>query len=218
MTRKVVTRSPKREVGVVNAAWLLDHEVEHESHLERRFIMVALSCPMVVDIVHQPLEVWLGPDQTHKYTPDFLVTFATGEQVVVEVKPEVFLKKHRARLDAARTSLAALGYNFLIITDKHIDTDGLGARATLLMRYGRLLIGEAECIKCQQLLSEKSSGSATVRDLVAQGIPEEVVWNLVATHVLRIPAGLNITDAETVSLNPSKEESHDFFCTWLGLK
>ena len=218
MTRKVVTRAPHREVGVVNAAWLLDHEVEHESHLEKRFIMVALSCPMVVDIVHQPLEVWLGPDQTNKYTPDFLVTFATGEQVVVEVKPEVFLKKHRARLDAARTSLAGFGYSFLIVTDQHIDADGLGARATLLMRYGRLFLSEAECTKCRQLLEERFSGSASVRDLVAQGIAEEVVWNLVATHVLRIPAGLNISDAETVSLNHSKEVSHDFFCTWLGLE
>ncbi|MDO8905428.1 TnsA endonuclease N-terminal domain-containing protein [Hydrogenophaga sp.] len=217
MTRKVVTRSPKREVGVVNAAWLLDHEVEHESHLERRFIMVALSCPLVVDIIHQPLVVWLGPDQTHRYTPDFLVTFASGEQVVIEVKPDVFLKKHRARLDAARTSLAGFGYSFLIVTDKHIDADGLGARAMLLMRYGRLLIGEAERIKCKQILEERFSGSATVKDLIAQGIPEEVIWNLVATHVLRIPAGLSISDAETVSLNLTKEESHDFFCTWLGL-
>lgn len=49
MPRKVVTRSPHWEVGVVNPVWLLDHAVEHESHLERRFIMVALTCPVVVD-------------------------------------------------------------------------------------------------------------------------------------------------------------------------
>jgi hypothetical protein len=217
MTRKVVTRSPWREVGAVNAAWLLDHEVEHESHLERRFIMIALSCPIVVDIAHQPLVVWLDPDQTHKYTPDFLVTFAGGERVVVEVKAEVFLKEEQARLDAGRSSLAGLGYNFLIVTDKYIDADGLGARATLLMRFGRLLIEQAACDKCRQILVECLGGSATVKELVAQGIPEEVVWHMVCTHTLRISAGLSISDTETVSLNLTKEESHGFFQSWLGI-
>ena len=41
MSRKVVTRAPYREVGVVNPAWLLDHSVHHEYYLERRFIMGA---------------------------------------------------------------------------------------------------------------------------------------------------------------------------------
>jgi hypothetical protein len=50
MSRKVVTRAPHREVGVVNAGWLLNHPVEHESHLERRFVMVALSCPVATHL------------------------------------------------------------------------------------------------------------------------------------------------------------------------
>jgi hypothetical protein len=47
-----------REVGIINPTWLLVHEVEHESHT-KCFIMVALSYPLVVDILHQPLEIWL---------------------------------------------------------------------------------------------------------------------------------------------------------------
>ena len=77
MSRKVVTRAPHREVGVVNPAWLLDHSVHHESHLERRFIMVALACPVVSDIVHQPFTMdlnWDGPEG-RRYTPDFKLTF-----------------------------------------------------------------------------------------------------------------------------------------------
>ena len=60
MARKIVSRSPHREVVVVNAAWLLDHPVEHESHLERRFIIAALACPVVTDIVHQPFTMPLA--------------------------------------------------------------------------------------------------------------------------------------------------------------
>ena len=50
MTRKIVKRAPHREVGVINAAWLLNHPVEHESHLERRFVITALAWHVVKDI------------------------------------------------------------------------------------------------------------------------------------------------------------------------
>jgi len=217
MTRKVVTRAPHREVGIVNAAWLLDHEVEHESYLEKRFIMVALSCPVVLDIVHQPFEVWLGPDNTHKYTPDFLITFANGDKVVIEVKPEVFLKENEVRLTAARSHLAGLGYIFLIVTEKHIDAHGLSSRALLLMRYGRLFISASDALKCRQILEDQFRGNAIVRDLVEHGVSEATIWNLVATHHFRVPAGLNVSDRETVSINHSQEDCHAFFRTWLGL-
>jgi hypothetical protein len=71
----------------VNPRWLLDHGVEHESHLEKRFIMVALSCPVVVDIVHQPLQLTLCHEDgtTEKYTPDFKVTFRDQSSTIVEV-------------------------------------------------------------------------------------------------------------------------------------
>lgn len=217
MTRKVVTRSPHREVGIVNASWLLNHEVEHESHLEKRFIMVALSCPVVNDIVHQPFEVWLGPNQTHRYTPDFLITLADGQKVVIEVKPAVFLKEHQTRLSAARDHLAGLGYPLLIVTDKHVDAHGLSARALLLMRYGRLFISATDALKCRRLLEEEFRGNAVVRDLVEAGASEAAIWNLVATHQFRVPNGLNISTSEAVSFNHAEEDCHDFFCTWLGL-
>lgn len=217
MTRKVVTRAPHREVGIVNPAWLLDHEVEHESHLEKCFIMVALSCPVVVDIVHQPLEIWLGPNETEKYTPDFQVTFRDGDSVIIEVKPNVFVQEHAERLNAAESQLRAGNQKFLVVTDKHIDANGLSARAMLLMRYGRLQFSDAEALMCQQLLKDQCDGSATVKALVEQGVSEELIWNLVASHNFRIPAGLSIDPSETVSINQPQGGCHDFFCTWFGI-
>ena len=186
-------------MGIVNPAWLLDHEVEHESHLEKRFIMVALSCPVVVDIVHQPPEIWLGPNETQKYTPDFQVTFRDGDSVIIEVKPEVFVQKHAERLKAAENQFRAGGKKFLVVTDSHIDRNGLSARAMLLMRYGRLHFSDADALACQQLLKEKCNGSATVKVLVEQGGSEALIWNLVARHNFRIPAGLGIDPTETVA-------------------
>lgn len=217
MTRKVVTRAPHREVGIVNPAWLFDHEVEHESHLEKRFIMVALSCPVVVDIVHQPLEIWLGPNETQKYTPDFQVTFRDGDSVIIEVKPEVFVQKHAERLKAAENQFRAGDKKFLVVTDNHIDRNGLSARAMLLMRYGRLQFSDAEALACQQLLKDKCDGSATVKALVEQGASEALIWNLVARHNFRIPVGLSIDPSETVSTNQLQGGCHDFFCTWFGI-
>lgn len=217
MTRKVVTRAPHREVGIVNASWLLDHAVEHESHLEKRFIIVALSCPVVVDITHQPLEIWLGPDKSNRYTPDFLVTFSDGDKVVVEVKPAAFIKQHKARLDAAKAELASMGFKFIVVTDKEIDAHGLSSRALLLMRYGRLFIGEMEALTCRRLLENSFRGSAAVRDLVEQGVSEETVWNLVARHQLKVPPPINLSADEIVSINQPEENCNDFFCTWLGL-
>lgn len=219
MTRKVVTRSPHREVGVVNASWLLDHDIEHESHLERRFIMIALSCPVLLDIEHQPFEIWLGPDKTHKYTPDFLITLADGSKVVIEVKPEVFLDEHRVRLDAARVHLSGMGYPFLVVSDKHIDAHGLSSRAILLMRYGRLFVSSTETLECRRILEEQFNGSASVKDLVEHGVSESAIWNLVATHQFRVPAGLSISDNENVCINTiEKEDCYAFICVWFGVE
>jgi len=217
MIRKVVTRSPHREVGIVNAGWLLEHPVEHESHLEKRFVMVALSCPVVIDIKHQPIEVMLGDAHDQKYTPDFEVAYHDGQTAIVEVKPEVFLEEAKPKLDQARAYFSALGRRYLVITDKQVDANGLSARALLLMRYGRLGLDEAAALECKQLLDNRFNGSAHVRDLMNRGVSEALVWSMVARHQLQMPAGLNVNPNEKVTTNNSTGDCHDFFLEWLGI-
>lgn len=219
MNRKVVTRTPYREVGVVNPSWLLDHPVEHESHLEKRFILVALSCPVVTDIVHQPLTLELihGDGQVERYTPDFKVTFANNDSTIVEVKPEKYVSHHEKKLTAARQQLTSAGNKFDIVTDKNIDANGLSTRALLLMRYGRLWLSPEDALACKLLLEERFAGSARVHDLVSHGISESLIWNMVANHQLKVPIGLSIDLSSTVEFNTSSGDHHDFFCTWLGI-
>ena len=219
MPREVVTRSPHREVGVVNAGWLLDHSVHHESSLERRFIMVALSCPVVRDIHHQPCEIdlTLAPDETCRYTPDFLVSLMDGTEVIVEVKPEKFVPAHARKLDAARAAFNLKGIEFETYTDKVIDAHGLSARAILLMRFGRMTFSLEQAMKCKAELQSRCEGSASVRDLVATGVNEDHIWNLVATHELRVPAGLNLSDEEIVSINQHQGDCHVYFRQWFGV-
>jgi hypothetical protein len=219
MPRKVVTTSPHREVGIVNPSWLLDHPVEHESHLERRFIMLALSCPVVTDIVHQPFELKLvhGPDDTGTYTPDFKVCFRDGDHTIAEVKAEVFVAENRRKLDAAKLHLAAQDQKFDLFTEKHIDANQLSARAMLLMRYARLSFGDAEMLECKRLLEEECAGSAYVHELMSKGVNEHLIWNMVARHHFKIPVGLNLTPLETVEINNPQGECHVYFQSWFGL-
>lgn len=221
MTRKVVTRAPHREVGVVNPAWLLDHAVEHESHLERRFIMVALACPVVLDIVHQPLQLTLvvdsgqGPTE-RKYTPDFRLTLADGTEVIVECKPAKFVDQNQNLFAQAEAALKVMGYAFLIVTDDQIDRAGLSSRALLLTRYGRLNVSAEDALQCRQLI-EEFGGDAQVSDLLEQGLSEATIWNLVARHQLKVPVGLPMTEISSVCINNHVEEDcHDYFCSWLG--
>ena len=219
MTRKVVTRNPHREVGVLNPGWLLDHPVEHESNLEKNFIMVALACPVVKDIVHQPITlVLVHPNgETSKYTPDFRIRLIDDTLLIVEVKPEVFVAENSLKLDLAKAQLATEAMPFMVVTDKHINANGLSTRAILLMRYARLSFDEDAALECKTLLEEEFRGSAQVHELVSKGVSESLVWNMVARHQLRVPAGLNINPQERVELNTWEGDCHDYFCTWFGI-
>lgn len=217
MPRKIVTRAPHREVGVINAAWLLNHPVEHESHLERRFVIAALACPIVKDIVHQPFTITLtNTEKDERYTPDFKVIFIDGGSVIVEVKPEVFLKKHAEKLKRVEQQMLADGLRFLVITDLMIDSQALASRALLLMRYGRLRFTDEEALECLRAMREACTGSASIKALVAQGLSEPLIWNLVARHECRVPADFSVEPEQTVNLDPVEGDSHDYFKSWFG--
>ncbi len=220
MTRKVVTRSPHREVGVVNAGWLLDHPVEHESHLERRFVMVALSCPVIRDIVHQPLELSLEGDSAGSgdtiYTPDFKITFQDDTSLYIEVKPERFVQKNAERLRLIERCMRRDGLRFLVVNEDLIDGNGLSARAMLLMRYGRIRFSESSALECLHALREACRESASIKTLVEQGLSEALIWNLVARHKCRVPADFSIDGEQVITTKTFEGDCHDFFLSWLG--
>lgn len=217
MTRKVVTRSPHREVGIVNAGWLLDHPVQHESHLERRFIIAALSCPVVCDIKHQPFTLELAEaGSPRKYTPDFLITFRDETCLVVEVKPQANLKRHEARLQAAEQMLQSGGQRFFVATDKLIDGNDLSARAMLLMRYGRMRCSEDQGKDALEALRRTGRTNISVQELVQQGLAEDLVWSLVTRHQCHVPADFQIDGTQAITLTPYTGDCHDYFKSWFG--
>ncbi|MFH0131903.1 Tn7 transposase TnsA N-terminal domain-containing protein [Variovorax sp. VaC1] len=220
MSRKVVTRAPHREVGVVNAGWLLNHPVEHESHLERRFVMVALSCPVVRDIVHQPFTLTVEGDdagaKATRYTPDFKITFRDDTSLIVEVKPEIFARKHAERLRLIERRLRDEGVRFFLATDELIDGNGLSARAMLLMRYGRLRFSDEQALNCLKALRDACGGSASIAKLVEHGLSEPLIWSLVARHQCRVPADFDVNPDQVVTTQTVQGDCHDYFLSWFG--
>jgi hypothetical protein len=216
--RELVRRSPWREVGVVNAPWLLTHGVEHETWLEKGGIHVMLACPVVADVTHQPetIDIVLPDGSKHRYTPDFRVRLLDGIKVIVEVKPDKFVKQHEPILTAAAAEVRARGDEFMVITDKQIHGNSRSARAILLMRYGRLSFTPEEAHECKRLLEEEMASNAHVHELVERGISEDLVWHMVASHMLRTRMPLNIGRDEVVEINEPVENCLDHFQRWLG--
>ena len=78
--RPVVTRSPHRMVGMVCCPWLQDQPIEHESMLERHFIMAALSIPGLRHIQHQPFKLHLDVPQDGRAAAEALASGDPDEE------------------------------------------------------------------------------------------------------------------------------------------
>jgi hypothetical protein len=218
MTRKIVNRSPHREVGVINAGWLLNHAVHHESHLERRFVMSALACPVVENIIHQPITIHLPGDQVRKYTPDYQLYYQGGGSCFIEVKPHIFVQKHEETLAKAKTVFAEMGEKFMVVTDRQIDKNDLGNRSILLMRYARMSFDAIEATACFDVIQAMNKKELRVRDLILHGISEPVIWNLVAKHQLKVPAGFDLSEDTPIAINTQEENCHDLLCAWFAIE
>lgn len=88
-------------------------------------------------IVHQPETVVLtiSDGSEHRYTPDFLIRFIDGTEVICEVKLEVFLLKTKDLHAAADALFGARNLHYVTVTDRQIDENHRSARAILLMRF-----------------------------------------------------------------------------------
>lgn len=217
MTREIVPRNPHREVGRINCGWLLDHPVEHESHLERRFVMAALACPVVKDIVQQPRTLALKDGETeYAYTPDYQIFLLEGGYVYVEVKPRVFVTKHAAKFELASRLLEGEGSVFRVVTDEMIDADALSARAALLMSYGRLRYSDEEVFECQRELRRRFPDGARVQQLVQAGIAEALVWHLVTRHLCRVTRDFVFEPDQLIHTDQVQGDNNDYLGAWFG--
>ncbi|MBW0961534.1 Tn7 transposase TnsA N-terminal domain-containing protein, partial [Escherichia coli] len=99
--------------------------VEHESALERDFVLLTQFRDPAAELVSQPETIhFMDAGKHRRYTPDFLVLWSDGRRELVEIKYRTDLRTQwsnlRPAFAAARDWAHANGATFRIATERGI--------------------------------------------------------------------------------------------------
>lgn len=103
----------------------------YESLLEQRFLLALMHLKSPPEVLGQPMTLKMQAlgYKGQKYTPDYLVWAPGVRPTLIEVKYEKDLKKNWERLKpklmAARRYANWRGWNFRLVTDRHLHPDGI---------------------------------------------------------------------------------------------
>lgn len=173
--RKVVRRNPGRGVGMVFGVGPDGAYAEHESFLERAFILVASVCPYVKYIRSQPYRIeWADPTgEMHTYVPDFELELIDSCRLVVEVKPGRFVPKHKDLFDAVTRRLRADGLSYFVATDRLLRAECV-RQAELCRRFRKADLPASLCQAALELAKNgidfDAAASTDVPDYVWLGL------------------------------------------------
>jgi hypothetical protein len=181
---KVITRSPQRTVGLVACTWLQAHPVEYESQLERRFILRMLLTAGVISIVDQPFKISHGDNGEYTYTPDFLISFANGQKIVVEIKPEKFIPQFAELFDNVTLILREKGLTFFVVSEYTIDVGDLSDEIELMLRYARGDMPEKSIVAVKNEFKNAPDNASLESIATAAGADISVIHHMVGRQIL----------------------------------
>lgn len=214
--RKVVTRSPKRNVGLINCPWFQDKPIEHESRLEKHFVLRAMLFPGLKSIQHQPFHM---PLVVHgkRYTPDFLLTFSSGEGLVFEVKRAERIKGEKDRFGEIASLCSHAGLRFFVVHQGQIEGRRRAERAALIRRYAMHDLNPAIAQEVAEHVRQRKAG-VSIKTLKKKfGISQEQVFAMVARRLIAANRELLLGDDDL--LVPTYSEINDAsiqFGNWFG--
>lgn len=211
-SRKVVTRSPHRSVGIIACSWIQDEAIEYESQLERRFLQRALLFPYLKKVLHQPFTIPFPDKGTRdSYTPDFLLIFKDESKIVIEIKPSIFVAKYSEKFAAANAFLDKHNYPFYVITDKHIDVENYAYNAALLLRYARGSISELNRRNCLEAFKTLDVEMSIGQLIERASVSFEDILYLAGRGILSIPLEIKIS-YDTLITPSMKGDKNDHIC------
>ena len=215
-TRRVVTRSPKRTVGRLNCRWFQPRPIEHESRLEKHFLLRAILFPYLASIEHQPFKLELsGPRQS--YTPDFLLRFITGQHAVVEVKRSEKVKPSVQRFDEIARRLAERNLKFFVVHQGQIEGELRAQRAALLRRYATAPMPQALLVAVHETLAAHLSGLRIGKFRKRLGLSIAQFYALAARREIALSPQLLLSDDDNVfPVNKEVRNAPDQFGSWFG--
>lgn len=214
--RRVVTRSPHREVGYVAGAGLGKADVEHESHLEKSFVVLSIISGFVRGLESQPFKIkWTDPTGSdHLYTPDYRVTLEDGSQLIVELKPARFVDKQRSQFDAVTRQLLSADLPFFVLTDEHLSRKEAEA-AQLWRRYRHSQLPVDQVAMALELTQK----GITLAEMSHSPVPIHVWYGLLGRGAIGLTQLKQITDPSTRLLTAKELARHDDrlrFGRWFG--
>jgi hypothetical protein len=214
--RQVVTRSPKRNVGLINCPWFQDRPIEHESRLEKHFVLRAMLFPGLVTIQHQPFSMTLL-NHGKRYTPDFLLTFSNGESLVFEVKRAERVKEQKERLGEITRLCNGAGLRFFVVHQGQIEGQRRAERAALLRKYALQDLSPTLIQAVTEHVQSRKAGVSLQAIKKKFGVSQEQMLSMLARRLIAINKGLCLSDDDLVF--PVHLEINDAsvqFGSWFG--
>lgn len=165
---------------------------QHESALERDFVMLATFQDATAQIISQPITLAFQDDSgPRRYTPDYLVQWTDGRSELVEVKYRADLRENWSRLrpafEIARSWAREHRARFRIATERGIRCPMLmNARRLLPLRTVPLDAGIAEEVRAAvRALSEPTFGELVTMLPNDRGSVLGALWRMIARSDLR---------------------------------
>lgn len=185
---------------------------EHESFLERAFILVASVCPHVRHIRSQPCRIeWADQTgQVHTYVPDFELELIDGCTLIVEVKPQRFVPKHKDVFDAVAKRLSADGLSYFVATDRLLQAERV-RQAELCRRFRKADLPASLCQAALALAIDGIDFDAAART----DVPAYVWQGLIGRRTLYTSAA-DMSGSTRLVLERDEHDSKIQCLDWLG--
>jgi hypothetical protein len=195
-----VRRIPlSRRSHVTGYSCLESGVVEHESALERDFVILTSFTDPKATIVSQPMTIRFEDDGVRRwYTPDFSVRWSDGRFELVEVKYRADLRANWAWLwpgfSIARDLARESGGRFHIATERSIRGPRLdnATRLTPLRRAAIDPIAAEWALHAARSLSEPTFGRVIEAMDCDRAVALGAVWRLIAHGKLGVDLGVPI--------------------------
>jgi len=216
-TRKVITRSPLRSVGIVNCRYFQDLPIVYESQLERAFVQLCLLCPGVRRIVAQPFKVNLDPTKKRHYTPDYLVELEDGSFVVIEVKILERIAKLERRFNQINALLSSRHFSFIAADETHLYSGDKEKHAKAILRYVNWEVDPQVQKIVSKQLEEVEGTRISFVDLQAQSqCSTEDLLHLIAIRKIFVTAVAPLSELFIIKPNSGVTHGLNYFSTWFN--
>jgi hypothetical protein len=167
--------------------------VEHESALERDFVLLASFRDPAAEISSQPVTIrFPASGKARRYTPDFLVCWSDGRRELVEIKYRSDLfdqwQNLRPAFEAARGWAREHGGTFRIATERSIRGQELSNALRLMpLRSAPLDIVACNAVlSALELLRSPTIGQLAAASALDRPIALSTIWRMLAHRRLAV--------------------------------